>query len=165
VNPLCIIVLAPGFAALWSWLARRGADPRTEWKFVLGLIAMSCAFAVMSLGAARTGPAGLASPAWLLGAYLLLSIGELCIWTISLAAVTRLSPQRHASTVLGLWYRAIAIGGWLAGEVGSLVADTSVERVFALLAVIFVAAACALTVLVPLTSRLMRSARPYGDPA
>ena len=163
VNPLYIVALAPGFAWLWGRLATRGADPRTEWKFVIGLVATGCAFAVMSIAAGAKPAGGLVSPVWLLIAYLLLTIGELCIWTISLAAVTRLSPERHAGSIVGLWYLAIAIGGWLAGQAGSLAGDVDIAKVFTLLACIFVAAAVLLAGLAPLTSRLMRRALHSGD--
>jgi POT family proton-dependent oligopeptide transporter len=159
LNPLFIIALAPGFAWLWTRLGARGRDPRTEWKFVLGLLSTAGAFAVMSLAAGH--PAGaLSSPAWLLGAYLLLTVGELCIWTISLAAVTRFAPQRHVSLVVGVWYLAIAIGGWCAGQIGALVADMPMERVFALLATIFATSAVALSAITPLTARLLHRALP-----
>lgn len=155
LNPLFIIALAPGFAWLWTALAQKDKDPRTEWKFVLGLIATGGAFAVMSLAAGQ--PDGhLANPAWLVAAYLLLSIGELCIWTISLAAVTRLSPKGHTSLFVGLWYLAIAIGGWCAGQIGALVAHLSPSQVFALLATIFGVAALLLSAAVPFTARLHR---------
>lgn len=157
LNPVFIIALAPCFAWLWGRLAARGRDLRTEWKFVIGLVSTAGAFAVMSLAADQPADA-LASPAWLLAAYLLLTIGELCIWTISLAAVTRLSPQRHVSLVVGLWYLAIAIGGWCAGQVGALVAHMSSQRVFALLATIFAVAAIVLSLITPFTARLLRRA-------
>lgn len=165
LNPLFIIALAPVFAWLWSWLRARGADPRTEWKFVLGLVAMACAFGVMSLAAGSSSATAPASPGWLLSAYLLLTVGELCIWTISLAAVTRLAPERHASLVVGLWYLAIAIGGWCAGQIGGMVAHLPIARVFALLGTIFTIAAVVLVAVTPITARLMRRAtvdRPRG---
>lgn len=155
LNPLFIIALAPAFAWLWTTLAAKGRDPRVEWKFVLGLLATGGAFAVMSLAADKPDGA-LANPAWLLGAYLLLSIGELCIWTISLAAVTRLSPKRHTSLIVGLWYLAIAIGGWCAGQIGALIGHWSTDKVFSLLATMFVVAAAVLSVAAPFTARLHR---------
>ena len=158
LNPLFIIVLAPAFAVLWRVLAARGSDPRTEWKFVLGLLAMASAFAVMSIAGSASAAGTLASPGWLVGAYFLLTISELCIWTISLAAVTRLAPERHAGLIVGLWYLAIALGSWCAGQIGALVGQMPVADVFALLSKLFVAGAVLLAAATPVTGRLQRRA-------
>ena len=37
VNAGLILLLSPLFAALWSWLARRGHDPSQSVKIALGL--------------------------------------------------------------------------------------------------------------------------------
>jgi len=157
LNPLFVFLLAPTFTVLWRTLAVRGADLRTEWKFVLGLVAMASAFALMSMAASGLG-AALASPGWLIGAYFLLTVSELCIWTISLAAVTRLSPRRHEGLVIGLWYMAIAIGGWSAGQIGALTATIPMGDVFALLSKMFLCGALLLAIVSPLTGWLTRRA-------
>ena len=46
-NPFFIIVLAPIFAFLWVWLHRRGLQPSTPTKMVLGLVGVALAFGVM----------------------------------------------------------------------------------------------------------------------
>lgn len=158
LNPLFVFMLAPAFTVLWRRLATRGADPRTEWKFVLGLVAMACAFAVMSLAAQKPGDGSLANPGWLIATYFLLTVSELCIWTISLAAVTRLSPRRHEGLIIGLWYLAIAIGGWCAGQIGALTVRIPMDEVFALLGKMFLVGAFLLAAVAPVTGRLARRA-------
>lgn len=158
LNPLFVFVLAPAFTVLWGRLAARGADPRTEWKFVLGLVAMACAFAVMDLAARHPAGESLASPAWLVATYFLLTVSELCIWTISLAAVTRHSPQRYEGLIVGLWYLAIAVGGWGAGQIGALTVRLPMDEVFALLSRMFLVGAVVLAAVTPVTRRLARRA-------
>ena len=48
INPFFIIVLAPLFAMLWSLLDRRGLQPSTPAKMVLGLALVAGAFFVMA---------------------------------------------------------------------------------------------------------------------
>lgn len=163
LNPLFVLVLAPVFAALWKVLATHGSDPSTEWKFVLGLVAMASAFAMMSLAASSTNAGALANPSWLVAAYFLLTISELCIWTISLAAVTRLSPRRYEGLIIGLWYMAVAIGGWCAGQIGALTARMPMDEVFALLSRAFLVGALLLAAATPLTARLTRRAASVDD--
>ncbi|MGD9599278.1 MAG: peptide MFS transporter [Steroidobacteraceae bacterium] len=158
LNPLFVFVLAPTFAVLWRTLAARGSDLRTEWKFVLGLVAMASAFALMSLAARGSGGEALASPGWLISAYFLLTVSELCVWTISLAAVTRLSPRRHEGLIIGLWYMAVAVGSWCAGQIGALTASIPMGEVFGLLSRMFLFGALLLALATPLTARLARRA-------
>ncbi|HCI61801.1 MAG TPA: MFS transporter, partial [Erythrobacter sp.] len=52
INPIYIILLAPVFASLWTWLGRRGLEPSTPAKFGLGLIQLGFGFLVLVWGAA-----------------------------------------------------------------------------------------------------------------
>jgi POT family proton-dependent oligopeptide transporter len=160
LNPVLGIALAPIFAVVWTRFAARGLWLRAESKLLLGFVAMACAFAVMNV-AAHTAQLGTSvSPFWLVGAYFLITVGELCIWPICLAATTRLAPQRHSSLIVGLLYLAIAIGGWCAGQIGALVEHMRLEDVFRLLSGIFVVAAVLLAAALPLLGRLGRRATP-----
>src|SRR5262249_37751671 len=47
INALAIFVLAPVFAALWTWLDRRGWNPSIPTKMAIGVLLMSLAFALM----------------------------------------------------------------------------------------------------------------------
>ncbi len=69
INPLLILLLAPGVALLWPWLARRGLNPSIPAKMVLGTALMALAFAVLFAAAGREArptsvplPAGVALP-------------------------------------------------------------------------------------------------------
>jgi POT family proton-dependent oligopeptide transporter len=53
VNPLFILLLAPPFAMLWTWLGQRGVHFSIPAKMALGLLLMTLAFALMIGAAAR----------------------------------------------------------------------------------------------------------------
>jgi proton-dependent oligopeptide transporter, POT family len=56
-NPFFIFTLAPVFAAIWLWLGRRGLEPSTPTKMVMGVLAVALAFLVMWPAAIReNGP-------------------------------------------------------------------------------------------------------------
>ncbi len=56
-NPFFIISLAPVFAFLWLWLGKRGMEPSTPTKMVMGVAAVALAFLVMWPAAIReNGP-------------------------------------------------------------------------------------------------------------
>jgi POT family proton-dependent oligopeptide transporter len=53
INPLAIFVLAPPFAFLWTWLARRGWNPSIPTKMAIGVVFASAAMGIMAWAAAR----------------------------------------------------------------------------------------------------------------
>ena len=51
---------------------------------------------------------------WLLLAYLLHTTGELCLSPVGLSMVTKLSPTRLVSTVMGAWFLATGFSNFAA---------------------------------------------------
>jgi proton-dependent oligopeptide transporter, POT family len=144
VLPALIIVLAPVFAWLWVTLSARGREPGTPAKFVAALWLIAAGFGVMVLAALRVEGGGLASPAWLLVAYLLLTLGELSFSPVGYSVVTALSPARMTSQLIGVWLTSIALGNLIAGQLAGLGAALPPARLFGLVALGAVGAGVAL---------------------
>lgn len=115
VIPLATIILAPLFAALWLRLGRRGVDPSPGAKFALSLLFLGTGFLVVSLAARVAVADGSATVWWIVGAFVLHTVADLCIAPIGLSAVTRLSPPHRMGLTLGLWFVATALGNNVAG--------------------------------------------------
>ncbi len=58
---------------------------------------------------------GMVAMHWLLLMYLLHTTAELCLSPVGLAMITKLSPARLVSTVMGGWFLATAVSQFLAG--------------------------------------------------
>jgi POT family proton-dependent oligopeptide transporter len=120
INPLFVVVLSPVFAVLWTRLGAR--EPAAAGKFALSLLFLAGAFLVLL--AALHGQAGMPSAKlsilWIVAAYFLMTVGELCTSPIGLSIVSRLSPPRLASFLMGVWLCFYAAGNFLAGWIGSL---------------------------------------------
>ena len=115
-----IVVLAPVFAWLWPWLARRGLNPSTPVKMALGLIMAGVSFLPL-VAAANSATGGvLASVWWLVLAYALLEIAEVCLSPIGLSAVTSLSVARVVGVMMGAFWLATAYSEVLAAAFGKL---------------------------------------------
>ncbi len=124
VNSLFIIALAPAFAWLWVWLAKRGKEPTSPIKFSLGLIFVGLGFLLLVPASLISGPEKLlVSPMWLVGVYFLHTVGELSLSPVGLSVVTKLAPERMVGSMMGGWFLATAIGeklgGWVAGFFGT----------------------------------------------
>ena len=115
INPIYIILLAPLFAMLWSWLGRRGMEPSAPAKFGLALLQVGAGFLVFVFGAA-TGDMTPVLFVFLI--YFLHTTGELCLSPVGLSAMNRLAPKFMASLIMGAWFYMSAVGNFVAGKIG-----------------------------------------------
>lgn len=133
VNPLAIMAFAPLFAWLWVWLDRRKRQPSTPVKFGLGLILLAAGYIPMIIAAQRAIGPDLAGPQWLLLTYVMLTWGELCLSPVALSMITKLSPTRYTSMMVGLYYGTFFIANLAAGYVASFSKEVEAGEVFTLL--------------------------------
>jgi len=123
LGALFIVLLAPLFSVLWGWLDRRGMDPSKPVKSAVGLLLAGLAFIPLAIAAQQSGATGaMASVWWLVLAYLVLELGEMCLSPVGLAAVTQLSVRSVMSLMMGTWFLATAFSETLAALFGKLAA-------------------------------------------
>ncbi len=123
LGAIFLVLLAPIFTGLWGWLGRFGADPSKPIKSALGLMFAGLSFIPMALAAQHAGATGtMASVWWLVLAYFVLEIGEMCLAPVGLSAVTQLSMPRVVSLMMGTWFLATAFSETLAALFGKLAA-------------------------------------------
>ncbi len=118
--PGFVIILTLIIAPLWPWLNKRGKEPSTPLKFALSFLFISAGFFVFYLGCISNESTGII-PLWpFVFGYLFFVLGELCLSPIGLSMVTKLSPTKMVSLMMGIWFFATAIGEFFAGKIGSL---------------------------------------------
>lgn len=155
VNPIFIILLAPIFGWLWTWLAARKANPSIPLKFALGLLGLSAGFFVISWGAANAEAGNLASPAWLIVTYFLHTCGELCLSPVGLSSITKLAPKGRTGQMMGIWFVGAALGNLFAGLLSGRLGQLSSDALFGQVAM-FIGLAGIIALLVsPLVRKLM----------
>ena len=118
-----ILIFAPIFAAIWTFLGKRGRDPNPVTKFGLGLLQVGLGFLVM-VWSAGLADATFKVPLIILAfTYLLHTTGELCLSPVGMSQITKLSPLAIVSTMMATWFLASSaaqfIGGKIAGMAGS----------------------------------------------
>lgn len=121
-NPTLILVFGLPFTLLWGWLGTRGRDPAAPVKFALGILQLSAGFGALWLGAVNADNHGMVAIGWLLLSYLLQTTGELCLSPVGLSLVTRLSPARMVSTIMGAWFLATSFSHLLAAAIAKMTA-------------------------------------------
>ena len=121
LGALFLVLLAPIFAALWAWLDRRGLDPSKPVKSAWGLLLAGASFIPLALAAQHVGSTGqMASVWWIVAAYFVLELGEMCLSPVGLSAVTQLAVPRVVSLMMGTWFLATAFSEMLAAMFGKL---------------------------------------------
>jgi POT family proton-dependent oligopeptide transporter len=118
LNPMFIILFAIPLSVLWTWLAKRGLNPRTPYKFGLGLVFAGLSFYVLAISGASANAAGLVPFGYLFVMYLLLSVGELFMSPVGLSKITSLSPKRIVAFMMGVWFLSSAFAFQVVGFIG-----------------------------------------------
>jgi POT family proton-dependent oligopeptide transporter len=153
VPPLFVILLAPVFAWLWTSLGER--QPSTPAKFIYGLLCAALAFLLL-MPAGSIAMGGLkVSPMWLVGAYFLLELGELCLSPVGLSAVTKLAPTQLVGLAMGIWFLSNSAGNMLAGWAGTFFSTMPLDRLFGASAIATTVAAVILLALLKPIKGLM----------
>jgi proton-dependent oligopeptide transporter, POT family len=120
INPLWVIILTPLVVAFFTWLRRRGKEPSTPTKIAFGLLLSALSVLVM-IAAVKVGNGGTekVSVWWLIASYGVITIGELFLSPMGLSLVSKLSPTRITSLMMGGWFLSTSIGNKLSGILAS----------------------------------------------
>lgn len=119
-NALFIIIFAPIFAVLWTWLGKRGAEPSSPLKMSISLMLMAIGYLIIAFGVKGVDATTKVSMFWLITMYMVHTFAELCLSPIGLALVNKLAPARFASLLMAVWFLATAAGNKLAGVLSAL---------------------------------------------
>jgi len=121
INPGWVILLTPLVVAFFTWLRRKGKEPSTPAKIAWGLFISGLSTLVM-VAAVYAGNNGTdkVSVGWLVASYGVVTIGELFLSPMGLSLVSKLSPLRITSLMMGGWFLATSIGNKLSGVLASL---------------------------------------------
>jgi POT family proton-dependent oligopeptide transporter len=133
LNPLMIIVLTPFLMLFWRKRKEAGHEPNLFRRMALGCVLAGLASVVM-IGAALAFKASGApgSSLWVIGYFVLLTLGELLVLPIGLSLFGTLSPVQIAAMMMGAWYIAKFLGSLAAGFIGTLWLTIPTELFFAL---------------------------------
>ncbi len=118
LNSMFIILFAIPISMLWTWLSRRNLNPRTPYKFGMGLLFAGSSFYVLAISGLSANEQGLVPFSYLLLMYFLLSIGELFMSPVGLSKITSLSPKRIVAFMMGVWFLSSAFAFQVVGFIG-----------------------------------------------
>lgn len=121
VNPFFVVILTPVVVGFFGFLRRRKMEPSTPAKIGWGLF-ITALSTVLMMGAVWASGNGIekSSPFWLIGSYMVITVGELCLSPMGLSLVSKLSPTRITGLMMGGWFLSTALGNKLSGVLSGM---------------------------------------------
>ena len=89
----------------------------------------------MSAAATQYESQGSSAMYWLVLAYLFHTIGELCLSPVALSYITKLSPVKYGSIMMGVYFAMTGFGNKLAGLLGESASELGEYTIFTGIAV------------------------------
>jgi len=118
LNALFIILFGVLIANFWAKRKLKNKEASSIFKMATGVIIMGLGFLFMAAASLQYASNGAAAMYWLVLAYLLHTIGELCSSPVALSFITKLAPMRYASLMMGVYFAATGLGNKVAGVIG-----------------------------------------------
>lgn len=121
INPWLIIIFAPITGALWTFLARRNANPSQPTKIGMGLVLVGLGYLFLVVGALQVKDGRQAAMIFVAATYFVHTMGEIILSPTGLSYVTKAAPARYVSLLMGVWFISSFIANLLAGKVAAMV--------------------------------------------
>jgi len=153
INPLIIILLGPLIANFWLKIDKSDYKVNTSQKMGIGLIFLSAGFFLIMY--VNNSDATSISLWWLVGVYFLHTLGELCLSPVGLSMVTKVSPKKIASLMMGFWFLSSAIANYSAGKLPTILQVNNLD-LFTFLTIMSLAAGIILISIAPFMEKLVR---------
>jgi POT family proton-dependent oligopeptide transporter len=114
-----IFAFTPFVLMLWARQAARGREPSTVTKMAMGCFGVTLANLIMLGAVWQSGGGPQASWMWLFAYFVIVTIGELYLSPIGLSLVSKVSPGRAVSMMMGVWFLTSFFGNLIGGWLGS----------------------------------------------
>ena len=125
INPLIIILIGPMIANFWLRVDRSKSNINTPQKMGLGLLLLAGGFFLITL--VNNSSDSAISLWWLVGVYFLHTLGELCLSPIGLSMVSKVSPKKIASLMMGFWFLSSAVANFMAGKLPGILQANNLD--------------------------------------
>lgn len=139
VNAIFCVVFSPILANLWIKLGNsKKGDLSVPTKMGLGLILAGASFITLILGISTLGGITDGSKQmnilFIIAAYLLLTLGELCLSPIGMAMFNKLAPARYGSLAMGAWYLSFFFSNLISGKLAGFTDTMGYTEIFGFIA-------------------------------
>jgi len=135
LNPVLIVIMTPLFAWIWSKTDKddihKISSPR---KMLFGFMLVILCMGLMTV-AGYIGIGERVSIMWELGAYILITMAELCISVVGLQLAFEEAPDRMKSMITGVWLCTVFLGDSLAAWFSRIYTKTTPGNYFGMMTI------------------------------
>ena len=118
INPLLIIILGIPISTIWLNLNQNKKRFTSLFKMTIGIMIMGMGFIFMFFASLEFEKYGSSAMYWIFLAFLFHTIGELCASPVVLSFISKLSPEKYISSIMGIYFAIMGLGNKLAGSIG-----------------------------------------------
>ncbi|KAA3615232.1 MAG: MFS transporter [Calditrichaeota bacterium] len=129
-NPFFIVILGTFIANFWAKRSKMKKEVSAIYKMAIGTMIMGAGFLMMNAASLEHESTGTSAVYWLVAAYFLHTVGELCASPVALSFITKLAPVKYASIMMGIYFAATGLGNIVAGQLGALSEDAGEFQIF-----------------------------------
>ncbi len=112
-----ILILAPIFAALFTFLGNRGKDPDPVKKFAFGIVGTGLGLMILVWAAPLHNSVFRLPLVFLVLNYFFTVVGEMLLSPVGLSQQTKLSPPAVISTMMALWFTGLSWAQFFGGKI------------------------------------------------
>jgi POT family proton-dependent oligopeptide transporter len=160
LNPAVIFLGTPLLVSWWTRQAKRGREPTSLRKMIVGALITALAFALVAGVCAVAAPHHARSSwAWLTLFWVVFTVGELFILPVGLGLFGRLAPKGFEATAIATWFFAGFAGNLLAGWLGTFWSRLSPGAFFGVIGGVAALSAILLLAFLPAGNRAEASLR------
>ncbi len=117
-NPFLIFILTPFLSKIWGWQSKRLKEPSSVTKMGFGCAIMGIGFLLLMFIMKLLPEGEKTHWLWLFACVFFFTVGEIYLSPIGLSFVTKVSPAKLVSTMMGVWLLSSFFGNYLAGFLG-----------------------------------------------
>lgn len=165
LEPLWIILVTPLVIKIWRELDKKGLEPKTSSKLLIGLFMATLSF-ILFYYAAILSAHNVHSHwplFWIVIANLTLGIGELALMPAIMTAISESMPEKLSSTMMGVWFLSVGFAGYFASLLSKLtipahahVSPQSYAHGFLITAIVTFCAGILLILIAKIIAKLLR---------
>ena len=113
-NAVLIVILLPPVTLFWHYLERRGKRLRPTDKMLIGFILATLTMAMLATAGFLTSKEAKVTVMWEIGAYVVITIAEICISVVGLELAFTAAPLSMKSFITACWLFGVFVGDFLA---------------------------------------------------
>lgn len=157
-GPFFILALTPVLLSVLERLRASGRELSNPAKICVGMFVSALSMLIMAAASWAGGNAdqNVMSPAWLISAYFVITIGEILVSPMGQSFVSKVAPRRLQGVMMGLWFGATAAGSYGSGLLGRSYSRFPHHEYFLILAGLLVGAALLVVVFLRRLNRFTR---------